>query len=568
MNFKYRYILFILVSFSVYSCNLTNKLERTPYRPLVNQPGKVIENKVDTASFNTPTWKERKEGDYSWKEQLRTKDDKTGEDLVTVALSEVTVVARTKTVPERFGKVNLDFIVTIPKILIDKRWMITLTPLLERSGEKTVFEDLVINGEIYRVYQERGEAMYNALSDRYNFFARDTTRIRDYFFRKYNLQYNTDARLDTIISAGNNFNYYYSQEIATDESKSMDLYLKGKVFGLDKSTYSLPQSDTITYFVSSMIQFIDPTPRYVHKIIERHAEANFSAHITFPVGRENVDENLDDNATEITKVQDIIKQLTWSSEFIIDSINMTASCSPEGKWSANELLAKRRAASLKSYFAKKLDDKEGVDTLFNAKWIAEDWQRVSDLIAAEKYRYMIGSRDEILSIISSEADPDKRESIIKERYPLEYKCIKDSIYPKLRTVDFQFNLHRSGMTKDTIHTTEPDTLYDRGRELLKARKYREALAILIEYSDYNTAIAYMSLGYDKPAYDILIKQSLTANCEYLLAVLLSRFGNDKEAVSRYLHSVELDDSKAWRGALDPEINRLIKAYDLNKNLEL
>lgn len=568
MNFKYRYILFILVSFSVYSCNLTNKLERTPYRPLVNQPGKVIENKVDTASFNTPTWKERKEGDYSWKEQLRTKDDKTGEDLVTVALSEVTVVARTKTVPERFGKVNLDFIVTIPKILIDKRWMITLTPLLERSGEKTVFEDLVINGEIYRVYQERGEAMYNALSDRYNFFARDTTRIRDYFFRKYNLQYNTDARLDTIISAGNNFNYYYSQEIATDESKSMDLYLKGKVFGLDKSTYSLPQSDTITYFVSSMIQFIDPTPRYVHKIIERHAEANFSAHITFPVGRENVDENLDDNATEIAKVQDIIKQLTWSSEFIIDSINMTASCSPEGKWSANELLAKRRAASLKSYFAKKLDDKEGVDTLFNAKWIAEDWQRVSDLIAAEKYRYMIGSRDEILSIISSEADPDKRERIIKERYPLEYKCIKDSIYPKLRTVDFQFNLHRSGMTKDTIHTTEPDTLYDRGRELLKARKYREALAILIEYSDYNTAIAYMSLGYDKPAYDILIKQSLTANCEYLLAVLLSRFGNDKEAVSRYLHSVELDDSKAWRGALDPEINRLIKAYDLNKNLEL
>lgn len=568
MNFRYRYVLFILVSFSVYSCNLTNKLERTPYRPLVNQPGKVIENKVDTASFNTPTWKERKEGDYSWKEQLRTKDDKTGEDLVTVALSEVTVVARTKTVPERFGKVNLDFIVTIPKILIDKRWMITLTPLLERSGEKTVFEDLVINGEIYRVYQERGEAMYNALSDRYNFFARDTTRIRDYFFRKYNLQYNTDARLDTIISAGNNFNYYYSQEIATDESKSMDLYLKGKVFGLDKSTYSLPQSDTITYFVSSMIQFIDPTPRYVHKIIERHAEANFSAHITFPVGRENVDENLDDNATEIAKVQDIIKQLTWSSEFIIDSINMTASCSPEGKWSANELLAKRRAASLKSYFAKKLDDKEGVDTLFNAKWIAEDWQRVSDLIAAEKYRYMIGSRDEILSIISSEADPDKRERIIKERYPLEYKCIKDSIYPKLRTVDFQFNLHRSGMTKDTIHTTEPDTLYDRGRELLKARKYREALAILIEYSDYNTAIAYMSLGYDKPAYDILIKQSLTANCEYLLAVLLSRFGNDKEAVSRYLHSVELDDSKAWRGALDPEINRLIKAYDLNKNLEL
>lgn len=163
---------------------------------------------------------------------------KTGEDIVTVTLSEVTVVARTKTVPERFGMVNLDFIVTVPKTLIDKRWMITLTPTLEKSGEKIKLEDVVINGEIYRLYQEKGEAMYSSLADRYNFFARDTTRIWDYFFRKYNLQYNTDARLDTIISADNNFNYYYTQEVATDESRSMDLYLKGNIFALDKSTLS------------------------------------------------------------------------------------------------------------------------------------------------------------------------------------------------------------------------------------------------------------------------------------------------------------------------------------------
>lgn len=561
---KSKYIIFVLILLSVCSCRLTEKLERTPYRPSVNQPGKAYD-KVDTTSLSNAHIKDKEDRN---KEQIRTKDEKTGEDILTLELSEVVVVARTKTVPERFGKVNLDFIVTVPKKLIDKRWMITLTPQLERSGEKIILEDLVINGEIYRIYQEKGEAMYSALSERYNLFQRDTTRIKDYFFRKYNLQYNTDARLDTIISSANNFNYYYSQEVATDESKSMDLYLKGQVFALDKSRYDLPQSDTITYYVSSMVQFVDNAPRYIRKIIERHAEANFSAHITFPVGRENIDEKLDDNAAEIAKVQDIIKQLTYSSEFIIDSINMTASCSPEGKWSANELLAKRRAASLKSYFAKKMDDKEGVDTLFNAKWIAEDWKRVSELISDEKYRYTIGSRDAILSIISSEPDPDKRERIIKEKYPLEYKCIKDSLYPQLRTVEFQFNLHRSGMTQDTIHTTEPDTLYDRGRELLRSRKYKEALAILLEYSDYNTAITYMSLGYDKMAYDILIKEDKTANCEYLLAILSSRLGRDKEAVERYLRSVELDDSKAWRGALDPEINRLIRTYHLDKNIEL
>lgn len=557
---KYKYIHLVLLLIMVCSCRLTQKLENTDYRPQVNQPGKV------TKSADTDIMKESvvKEADGNSDEQIRTRDERTGEDIVTVALSEVTVVARTKTVPERFGMVNLDFVVTVPKTLIDKRWMITLTPTLEKSGEKIELEDVAINGEIYRLFQEKGEAMYSTLADRYNFFTRDTTRIWDYFYRKYNLQYNTDARLDTVISAGNNFNYYYTQEVATDESKSMDLYLTGNIFALDKSTYTLPQSDTITYFVSSMIQFLDNAPRFKRRIIERHAEANFSAHITFPVGRENIDENLNDNANEIAKVQDIIKQLTWSSEFIIDSINMTASASPEGSWKLNEALAKRRAISLKSYFGKKLDDKKGVDTLFNAKWIAEDWKRVYDLIAMDNH---ISSKDAILQIITNEADPDKRELQIKNKFPVEYKHIRDSIYPALRVVDFQFNLHRSGMTQDTIHTTEPDTLYEKGRDLLKARKYKDALAILIEYGDYNTAIAYMSLGYDKPAYDILLKEKESANQEYLLAILCSRLKREEEAVRRFLHSCELDGSKVYRGALDPEINRLIRKYNLNKKID-
>jgi hypothetical protein len=496
-------------------------------------------------------------------EQIRTLDEKTGEDVVTVALQQVTVIAKTKTVPERFGMVNIDFVVTVPKTLIDKRWMVTLSPTLEKSGQKTKLEDVVINGEIYRLYQLKGEAMYSALSNRYNFFERDTANIWDYFFRKYNLQYNRDARLDTVIATGSNFNYYYTQEIATDESKKMELYLNGNVFGLDKSTYTLPQSDTITYFVSSMLQFLDHAPRFKQVIIERHAEANFSAHITFPTGKDIVDENLDDNASEIAKVQEIIKQLTWSSEFIIDSINMTASASPEGSWLANEVLAKKRAASLKRYFAQKMDDKEGVDTLFNAKWIAEDWPRLYKMIAEDS---IVGSRPEILGIITNETDPDKRELQIRKQYPAQYADIRSRIYPRLRTVEFQFNLHRSGMTKDTIHTTEPDTLYEHGRELLKARKYKEALTILIEYGDYNTAIAYMSMGYDKPAYDILLKEQESANQEYLLAILSSRLGDEEQAVRRYLHSCEMDASKVYRGALDPEINKLIKKYDLSKKL--
>lgn len=554
-----QFILFLIMGMALLSsCSLTDKLINTDVRPLVNQPMKnmesmkVLENKPMHISDAKRS-----------NEQVRTKDLATGEDLVTVELSEVTVVARTKTVPERFGLVNLDFVITVPKRLIDKRWMVTLSPRIERGSGNENLEDIVINGEIYRLYQKKGEALYGVLSDRYNHFRRDTANIWDYFYTKYNLHYNTDARLDTIVEAGSNFHYHYSQEIKTDDSKSIDLFLNGNVFGLDKSTYVLPKSDTITYFVSSMIQFIDQAPRYKRKIIERHAEAHFSAHITFPTGKAHVDEDLHDNGAEITKVQDIIKRLTWSSEFVIDSINMTASSSPEGTWATNELLAKRRALALKDYFGQKMDDKKGVDTLFNAKWIAEDWNRISRMIGNSS---RLPDRSEILEIIENVLDPDKRELEIKTKYPVGYAYMRDSLYPQLRTVEFQFNLHRSGMTKDTIHTTEPDTLYEIGRDLLKARKYKDALEILIEYDDYNTAIAYMSLGYDTPAYNILAKQEESANSEYLLSVLSARLGKEDEAVKRYLRSCELDESKAWRGALDPEINTLIKKYHLNTNL--
>lgn len=105
---------------------------------------------------------------------------------------------------------------------------------------------------------------------------------------------------------------------------------------------------------------------------------------------------------------------------------------------------------------------------------------------------------------------------------------------------------------------------------MKKRRYSDALQVLHEYNDYNTAICLISLGYDVAAYNILVNEadeadSGSANHEYLLAILASRLGKTEEAVSRYLRSVELDPAKRWRGTLDPEINKLIKAYGLHND---
>lgn len=109
--------------------------------------------------------------------------------------------------------------------------------------------------------------------------------------------------------------------------------------------------------------------------------------------------------------------------------------------------------------------------------------------------------------------------------------------------------------------TAPDD-YQEGISFLGDGKYKEALELLRGYADYNTAICYLSLGFDRMAYKILSELPLSADKLYLQAIACVRLGNDTEAVRFYTKSCEMDKSKVWRGNLDPEINRLKKSYNL------
>lgn len=57
---------------------------------------------------------------------------------------------------------------------------------------------------------------------------------------------------------------------------------------------------------------------------------------------------------------------------------------------------------------------------------------------------------------------------------------------------------------------------------------------------------------------------MKAQIDYMLAVIYSRQGKNKEAVERYLKACELTPSYWHRGNLDPEISELIKKYGLNQ----
>ncbi|WP_165043853.1 hypothetical protein [Dysgonomonas sp. ZJ709] len=652
---------------------------------------------------------------------VQTEKDKEGKQQLSVQLSEVTVTAKLKSIPERFGKIDIDFIVTVPEVLIDKEWQLNLTPFLIKKEEHIPFDDLVITGDEFdkmrmagykaydnylskiipdslfnghfvnmkafnkhikayekseynRVYKDSMDyvhytnyinrlnsryKIFNAkmyrsrqwlarrlgfddIKDRYAVFGRDTvhvsqfygnrynelvnlipqfyllrevtdhTIIRKYRHEKYRYEFvndyrpvtasdsailmtkyyrtklierndrliagkeamfeklvkfpkNPNARLDSIIFNKGNFEYYYHQELAADEdSKRMQLYMNGEVNTLQGMNYQLPVSDTLTYSVSSMIQFLDMTPRYMRKIIERKASSSLRANIIFGVGKSDLDINLNGNRTEIDKVQQMIEGLTGTGEFVMDSISLAATSSPEGSYRSNLLLSKSRAESIKKFLLTSLTDIEAIDKMLITHSKGEDWQTLSNLIRDST---SIPNQEAILGIIAENADPDKKETEIRNRYPEDYKIIRSELYPKLRAVDFTFHVHRKGMIKDTIHTTEPDLVYADAIKLMEKRKYSQALRILTDYADWNTGICLMSLGYDQGAYALFINEKESSDSEYLLAILASRLGKEQEAVRRYQRACELDSTKRWRGALDPEIKKLIKAYSFNQEDE-
>lgn len=691
-----------------YGCSLTGSLHKKNPSVGLSQP--VSSKTTASDSVKLPkfiTFVDKDGNEKIVTESIR--DSVTGEYMTTVELSGITVVAKSKNVPERNGSIDVEFIVTVPEILIDNRWALTLTPELIKGDTVVQLNDLVLSGRKFRKqqlkdYQKYDDFLNTIIPDSAEFKENfvDVTGFRNYMDRKsiekqrkqqreikrtlskikfqksedrqkvlldirknivsaakgrrqkmdgigttvedvteyflhlnidnpeetieriskdedrafkgltitkelvtdednsrisFSMQdsaqlmkpfilkdkwkenekrkmekevkyreivrhpYNENARIDSIVNAEGAFKYFYSQPVPADEhTRKMLLTLSGKVEAMDNSIYELPMRDTITYYVSSMVQFLDKSPRYRKKIIERRAEANMSAYINFLVGKDVVNEDLGDNKMEINKIHEMITKLTWSSEFEIDSITMIAASSPEGDFHANENLARRRALSLKNFFAMKLEDEAGVDTLLSARWIAEDWKKLAGYIVNDE---SIENKNDILEMIEKIKSPDAREMQIRQKFKKDYEYMKSEVYPKLRVVDFKFNLHRAGMVKDTIHTTELDTEYAEALKMLENRKYKMALSILMDYDDYNTAICYMSLGYDEKAYKILEREKETSDRDYLIAILAARLGKEENAVRYYLRSVELDEMKVYRGLLDPEINKLIKAYNLN-----
>ena len=474
-----------------------------------------------------------------------------GERVMALQIEQVTVVAKMRSIPERNGRVVLDFIVTLPKQLLGKSRSVVITPILHKPDESVALEDLMIRGGRFSLLQERDYWQYETYVER---FRPDTVGREAAFNRFVKFPYPEDVRLDSLVEGRSTVTYYYSQAVKTDEtSKKMLITLQGQVLAVDDSAYRLPPSDTLSYVVSSMLSFVDTVPRYRIKVIDKFVTVEDRNYIQFFVGDTRVVDTLGDNRRQLDKITGLMRRIVEQQEFYVDTITLTAASSPEGAYAFNDRLSQGRAAALKRYLVRRYG--RSIDTMLTVRWVAEDWQGLTNRIRTDRE---VGNRDAILELIVEEKNPDRREQIIRQRFPEEYAYIRSVIYPQLRAVNFRYSLRRKGMVKDTIHTTELDTAYARGVELLQKRKYAKALYILNDYNDRNTVVAHLSLDHNERAMELLATMPKDAVTEYLRAIACSRLGRKAEGREHFLEACRLDGRMEYRGNLDPEIAELLK----------
>ena len=474
-----------------------------------------------------------------------------GERVMALQIEQVTVVAKMRSIPERNGRVVLDFIVTLPRQLLGKSRSVVITPILHKPDESVALEDLVIRGGRFSLLQERDYWQYETYVER---FRPDTVGREAAFNRFVKFPYPEDVRLDSLVEGRSTVTYYYSQAVKTDEtSKKMLVTLQGQVLAVDDSAYRLPPSDTLSYVVSSMLSFVDTVPRYRIKVIDKFVTVEDRNYIQFFVGDTRVVDTLGDNRRQLDKITGLMRQIVEQQEFYVDTITLTAASSPEGAYAFNDRLSQGRAAALKRYLVRRYG--RSIDTMLTVRWVAEDWTELTNRIRTDRE---IGNRDAILELIAEEKNPDRREQAIRQRFPKDYAYIRSVIYPQLRAVNFRYNLRRKGMVKDTIHTTELDTTYTRGVELLQKRKYAKALYILNDYNDRNTVVAHLSLDHNEQAMELLATMPKDAVTEYLRAIACSRLGRKAEGRRHFLEACRLDERMEYRGNLDPEIAELLK----------
>lgn len=545
------------------------------------------------------------------------RDSETGEMVATDVIKASKVTARFRNVAERAGYVRVGFDISVPSAMCDSKWQLKVLPFMKIKEDTVQLDAVYITGKDYRERQLRGYERYRAflssiVSDSTDFIRihqlevflsrhfpetyamkRDSSYISeptaenlfgvtqreallhytkrlkwkmnerrkeraDKIYAKYIKDpiMHEGIRLDTVlVDDSGDFIYRYEHVFRSRPGlRKVTVSFAGSLYESGERIIELPFPEELTFYISSLSSLADDALRYRMVVLERRVYDNTKALIDFRQGSYDIDTLMGCNASELRRVLKCIDDVFEKEEYELDSLVITASCSPEGTYASNKVLSSLRSEAVMDYLSGYVPE-EWRDSLRTAS-MPENWSQLRLLVANDTLMHS-EAKERICGMIDGMKDPDTTERLLSGMD--DYRYIRESLYPKLRSVSFDFHMHRVGMMKDTIHTMEPDCTYMAGVQALRNLDYKTAVKLLRPYKDYNSALAFMSADYNHSALEILNKlDDEDPRVCYLKALVLVRLERLDEAMTYFERGIVYDPSLEHRANLDPEMYVLVR----------
>lgn len=218
-------------------------------------------------------------------------------------------------------------------------------------------------------------------------------------------------------------------------------WMQGAQLVLEKKVYGCCTKELETSSCS-LDKYLIYEPEYVYvrppKVgTKKSRSLEGVAYVDYPVSQTVIHKDYHNNRTELAKIEDLIDSVKFDPDVTITSIFVKGYASPESPYDNNTRLAKGRTQAIKQYVLDLYNDIEA--DLISTAFEPENWEGLREYLVKSK----LPNKKAIIALVDGPDKPDRKEWLIKSRYPADYKVLLKDCYPFLRRTDYriEYDIH-------------------------------------------------------------------------------------------------------------------------------
>lgn len=247
----------------------------------------------------------------------------------------------------------------------------------------------------------------------------------------YNLRNGRPAAPSQLFRAGKGDVYSYEYSVPYEDwMETSTLGLRQRDLGCCGSPKTAEKTVPVAEIDYRPHQFV---PEYIYTqpkaAGDKIVNLKGSAYIDFPVNRTEIYPDYRKNPVELLKIIHSIDAVKNNPDTKVKQITLKGFASPEGPYANNVRLAKGRTQALRDYVGRQYDFPASV---YSTSYEPEDWEGLRDSLEVS----ILPARNELLALIGENIEPDRKDALMKQRFPQDYAYILKNIYPALRHTDY------------------------------------------------------------------------------------------------------------------------------------